>query len=231
MMWSNPTVQAVFWSAVTIAFYAAGKRFHGKMRRWWSTPMLIAPALLIGLAITLHEPYRDYIRDTHWLVALLGPATVAFAVPVWEQRALIRRHWPILLGGAVAGSATAVASVWVLAGILGLSDGLRLSLVPRSISTPFAMTVSAEIGGLPDLTALFVMVTGVLGASMGEALLHLLPLRSGLARGALFGMGAHGVGVTKAHAIGREEGSVAGLMMVLVGVANVVLAPVLAHII
>jgi putative effector of murein hydrolase len=90
------------------------------------------------------------------------------------------------------------------------------------------MAISQNIGGVPDLTALFVVVTGVLGAALGENLLAILPLRSSLARGALFGMGAHGAGVAKARQIGREEGSIAGLVMVLVGLVNVLAAPLLA---
>jgi putative effector of murein hydrolase len=100
--------------------------------------------------------------------------------------------------------------------------------MPRSISTPFAMVVSGDIGGVPNLTAVFVVITGLFGAAAGQTLLRLLPLRSGLARGALFGMGAHGVGVAKAHEIGREEGSIAGLVMVLVGLTNVLAAPLIA---
>lgn len=142
---------------------------------------------------------------------------------------MIRRHWPLLVAGGLAGSMVSIGSAWAMATILDLNSSLRLSLLPRSISTPFAMTVSSEIGGIPDLTAVFVVLTGVLGAAMGEGLLRVLPLRSVLARGALFGMGAHGAGVAKAHGIGREEGSVAGLLMVLVGVINVLLAPLLAH--
>jgi putative effector of murein hydrolase len=101
--------------------------------------------------------------------------------------------------------------------------------MPRSMSTPFAMTVSGDIGGTPDLTAIFVVITGVFGAALGELMLNWLPLRSTLARGALFGMGAHGAGVAKAHQIGREEGSIAGLVMVLVGLVNVLAAPFIAH--
>lgn len=229
MAWTDPVLHTVFWSAMTIAIYAVGKRLHGRLGRWWSTPLMVAPLLLIALALILHETYGDYIRQTHWLVVLLGPATVAFAVPIWQNRAMIRRYWPVLAAGMAAGSVTAVASVWGLATLLGLNDSLRLSLVPRSISTPFAMTMSASIGGVPDLTAVFVVVTGVFGAALGEALLRYLPLRSVLSRGALFGMGAHGAGVAKAHVIGREEGSVAGLVMVLVGLANVLAAPLLAQ--
>jgi putative effector of murein hydrolase len=98
------------------------------------------------------------------------------------------------------------------------------------MSTPFAMTVSGDIGGVPNLTAVFVIFTGVFGAALGEAMLAILPLRSVLARGALFGMGAHAAGVAKAHEIGREEGSIAGLVMVLVGLLNVLAAPLLVHV-
>ncbi len=142
---------------------------------------------------------------------------------------MIRRYWPVLLVGVVAGSATAMLSAWGLASVLGLDGPLRLSLLPRSMTTPFAMAVSADIGGEPDLTAVFVIVTGVVGAAMGEVMLLRLPIRSTLARGALLGMGAHGAGTAKAHEIGAEEGSIAGLVMVLVGLLNVLAAPVLAH--
>ncbi len=161
---------------------------------------------------------------------MLGPTTVAFAIPIYEQRALIQRHWPVLATGVLVGSGTAMASAWGLASLLGMSGSLRLSLLPRSLSTPFAMAVSGDIGGVPDLTAVFVVFTGVFGAALGEAVLYCLPLRSVLARGALFGMGAHGAGVAKAHQIGREEGSIAGLVMVMVGLVNVLAAPLLGHV-
>jgi predicted murein hydrolase (TIGR00659 family) len=230
MLGNDPVVGTVLWSAATIALYCAAKRLFRRWPRWWLTPLVVTPLLLIVLAALLHTSYRDYSAGTDWLVALLGPATVAFAVPIYEQRALIRRHWPVLVVGVCAGSVTAMASAWMLASLFGLSDSLRLSLLPRSMSTPFAMTVSGDIGGVPNLTAVFVIFTGVFGAALGEAMLAFLPLRSVLARGALFGMGAHAAGVAKAHEIGREEGSIAGLVMVLVGLLNVLAAPLLAHV-
>ncbi|WP_374544503.1 LrgB family protein [Rhodoblastus sp.] len=228
--WSDPTVHMLFWSAATVACYLLAKRLYRKWPKWWLTPLAAAPAALIVAALVLHEDYRDYSHSAGWLVALLGPATVAFAAPIYEQRALIRRHWPVLLAGMCVGSLTAMATSFGLASILGLSGALRLSLTPRSMSTPFAMQVSGEIGGVPDLTAIFVVMTGVFGAVIGELLLARLPLRSALARGALFGMGAHGAGTAKAHQIGRAEGAVSGLVMVLVGLLNVLAAPLIAHI-
>lgn len=225
---NDPLVAAVFWSAATIAFYLAAKLAYRRWRRWWLMPLALAPIMLIAAALALHTSYHDYIRGTHWIVGLLGPATVAFAVPIYEQRALIRRYWPVLAFGMLAGSITSMATAWALASVLGLNDALRLSLLPRSISTPFAMAVSGEIGGVPDLTAVFVVITGILGAVIGEVMLARFPIRSAMARGALLGVGAHGAGTAKAHEMGREEGSIAGLVMVLVGLFNVLFAPVLA---
>jgi predicted murein hydrolase (TIGR00659 family) len=228
-LWHEPLVQAAGWSLATILFYFASKRLYRRWPRWWLMPLAVAPALLMLAAILLHESYRDYIRGTHWLVALLGPATVAFAVPIYEQRTLIRRRWPLLLLGMAVGSLTAIASSWALAYALGVDGALRLSLLPRSISTPFAMEVSSEIGGVPDLTAVFVVLTGVIGAALGDLVLARLPLRSRIAKGALFGIGAHGAGTARAHEIGQEEGAIAGLVMVLVGLMNVTLAPVIVQ--
>ncbi|WP_315775576.1 MULTISPECIES: LrgB family protein [unclassified Bradyrhizobium] len=226
-LWREPLIQAAVWSLATILLYLLAKRVHRRWPRWWLMPLAVAPALLMIAALALNVSYRDYIRGTHWLVALLGPATVAFAVPIYEQRALIRRRWPLLLAGMVAGSLTAVATSWALAYVLGIDGELRLSLLPRSMSTPFAMEVSGEIGGIPDLTAVFVVLTGIIGAAVGDVVLARLPLRSTLARGALFGVGAHGAGTARAHQIGREEGAIAGLVMVLVGLMNVALAPLI----
>lgn len=227
----EPVAAGFFWPLATIGLYYLSKALYRRWPSLWLSPLVAAPTVLIAIALAMHANYQDYMHESRWLLALLGPATVAFAVPIYEQRGLITRYWPVLLFGVTVGSATAMASAWGLASLFGLDESLRLSLMPRSISTPFAMVVSGDIGGVPNLTAVFVVITGLFGAVVGQALLRLLPLRSGMARGALFGMGAHGIGVAKAHEIGREEGSIAGLVMVLVGLTNVLAAPLIAWLI
>jgi predicted murein hydrolase (TIGR00659 family) len=224
----SQAISGIGWSALTILLYLAAKRIHRRWHHWWTMPLAVTPVALLAVAAAVHLSYAEYHQDTGWLVALLGPATVAFAVPIWEQRKLIAKHWPVLLIGVLVGSTTAIATSFGLASLLGLNQVLRLSLLPRSISTPFAMSVSTDLGGSPDLTAVFVVLTGVIGAIVGESLIVRLPLRSGLAKGALLGMGAHGSGTAVAHQVGRTEGAVAGLTMVLTGVANVLAAPLLA---
>lgn len=225
---TNPLAHALFWSGLTIGLYALSKRLYRRLGYWWLMPMALTPLLIGVLLVALHDSYGDYIGGTRWLILLLGPATVAFAIPIYEHRQLIRAQWPVLLVGMIAGSLTAVLTSWALATVLGLSGALRLSLLPRSISTPFAMEVSGDIGGVPELTAVFVILTGIAGAVMGDVLLARVPLKSALARGALFGVAAHGAGTAKAHQIGQTEGAIAGLVMVLVGMLNVLAAPLLA---
>ena len=224
----RPLGAGIAWSVATIGCYLAARALYRRWPRWWLTPLAVTPALLMVAASSLHVSYGQYIRGTGWLVDLLGPATVAFAVPIYEQRALIRRHWPVLCTAVLAGSTAAMLTGWTLASLLGLSGTLRLSMLPRSMSTPFAMAVSGDLGGAPELTAVFVVLTGVLGACLGEVMLARPPIHGPLARGAVLGMGAHGVGTARAHQYGREEGAVAGVVLVLVGLANVLAAPVIA---
>ncbi|AHF92284.1 membrane protein [Opitutaceae bacterium TAV5] len=216
----------VFWSAVTLGVYALARYLDRRHRCWWTSPLLVTWVVCGALILVFHATYHDYLRGTHWLVTLLGPATVAFALPIYEQRALIRRHAGTLALGVTAGSLIAVGSAWLLAEWLHLSPDLRMSLLPRSVTTPLAMTASESIGGIPGLTASFTAVTGIFGAAVGEAVIACLPLRTVFARGALFGMGAHGAGVARARELGQEEGAIAGLVMVLAGLVNVLGATV-----
>src|SRR5471032_2254897 len=185
----------VFWLALTLGAYVFSRWIYRRTGRYVLSPLILVPALLLAVAAPMHTAYAEYAADTHWLMLVLGPVTVAFAVPIWQQRRLLARH---------------------------------LSPLPRSITTPFAMPVSSDLGGVPELTAVFVMFTGVFGAMLGGVLLKWLPLRTPLARGALFGVGAHGEGVSRAQEVGGEEGSVAGLVMVFTGLLNLFAVPLLA---
>jgi len=218
----------MFWLAFTLLAYLFSRWLYRRTGRYVLSPLILVPALLLALAVPLHTAYAEYSSNTHWLILVLGPVTVAFAVPIWQQRRLLVRHWSALLLGMLAGSVASIATSFGLARALALDSSVTLSLVPRSITTPFAMPLAQDLGGVPELTAVFVMFTGVFGAMLGGVLLKWLPLRSALARGALFGVGAHGAGVSRAHEVGGEEGSVAGLVMVLTGLLNLFAAPLLA---
>lgn len=223
------TLNAVFWAAVTLGIYACARQLNQLHRRWWTSPLLVTWVLCGVCIVALHTTYHEYLAGTHWLVLLLGPATIAFAVPIHRHRVLIRRYWRLLTVGVLAGSTLAIVSSWWLAGLFELTPELRASLLPRSVTTPLAMAASSRLGGIPELTAAFTALTGLFGAAIGETLLHHLPLRSAFARGALFGMGAHGAGVAKAREIGQEEGVIASLVMILAGLLNVIAAAIVTR--
>jgi predicted murein hydrolase (TIGR00659 family) len=211
----------------TIALYFTSKYVYARFKSPWLSPLVSVPVVLGLIVLVAHIPYPLYFQDTRWLMWLLGPATVAFAVPIYEYRDLLKRHWISLTVGVTVGIVVAVGGSLVLAKLLHLSPELQRSLMTRSVSTPFALAVSDKIGAPKDLTALFVIATGVCGMLFGEIVLALVPLRTRLARGALFGAAAHGVGTAKARELGSEEGVVASLTMMIAGVVMVFLAPAL----
>ncbi len=225
--WLMAAEVTLIWSFITIGLYWLSKRFHRRYKKWWTTPIIITPILLIVITLLSHTNYNVYIRGTHWLMALLGPATVAFAIPIYRRRNIIVLYWKTLSIGVVFGSILSIASAWFLASAVGIDDTIRLSLLPRSISTPFAMVISGEIGGVPELTALFVILTGIFGASFGQLALYWLPLKSKLSMGASFGLAAHVAGSSKAYELDNEVGTIAALVMVLTGIFNVLIAPLL----
>lgn len=218
-------VHAAFWLLATLVVYGFSKAAYQRWQTLLLSPVLVAPALLIALAAVLHTSYAEYLIGTRWLILMLGPATVAFAVPIWRERRLIQRFWKVLLVGILLGSSVSIISAWVLAQLLHFDFALQQSLLPRSVTTPFAMEISARIGGVPELTAVLVIVTGLIGAACGELLLSWLPRDATLARGTAYGMAAHAVGVARAYELGTREGAVAGLVMVLAGLLNVLLVP------
>jgi predicted murein hydrolase (TIGR00659 family) len=212
---------------LTIVLYFGWKPVYARFKSPWLTPLVAVPALLGAIIVVARIPYGIYFEDTRWLMWLLGPATVAFAVPIYEYRELIRRHWLALTVGVAVGIVVAVGGSLALAKLLHLSPDLQRSLMTRSVSTPFALAVSDTIHAPKQLTALFVIATGVCGMLFGEFVLAFVPLRTKLAKGALFGASSHGVGTAKARELGSEEGVVASLTMMIAGVVMVLIAPVL----
>ncbi len=216
---------------LTIVLYAASRRLHRRYPRAWLSPVILVPVVLISGLLLAHISYAQYAVLSHWLVWLLGPATVAFAVPIYDQRDTIRRHWLPLVVGVVVGMSVAMASSLALARFFDLPAVVARSLAVRSISTPFALVAAPAIGGRADLAAVFVVLTGVAGMMLGQLLLAVLPLRSTLARGALFGVGAHAVGTATARARDHEEGVIASLTMIVAGILMVFATPLLAPLI
>lgn len=216
-----------FCLAWTIALYFAIKPFYLRRPRIWYSPAIAVPVLTIALLLATDIPYAAYVADTRWMVWLLGPATIAFAVPIYEHRAIVRRHWLALALGVVAGMLVAMVSARLLAEAFHFSNEVSRSLMARSVSTPFAVAVVSHTGGSADLVSLFTVMTGLVGMIVGDSVLALLRLRSPVAQGASFGAAAHGFGTARARQRHTEEGVVASLTMVLAGVLMVIAGPAL----
>ena len=214
---------------MTLGLYFANKKIYHRLHSIWMMPLVLTPLILVLFLVITHVSYQDYMGENHWLLWLLGPATIAFAVPVYENMAIIRRHWMSLSAGVITATIVAVcSSVW-LARLFTLSEEVQRSLAVRSITTPFALEAAKQMGGQPDLVALFVVITGVFGMAIGDILFLRLAVRSGMAKGAGLGASSHGAGTAKAYEIGQTEGVVSSLVMMLAGVVTVVLAPLIGH--
>lgn len=215
--------------AITLLVYFLNKRLYRRWRTLLLMPLVMTPLVLVALLLVTRVSWQDYIAGSHWLIWLLGPATLAFAVPVYENLALIRRHWLSLSAGVLTATCVAVcSSVW-LARLLTLPESIQRSLAVRSITTPFALAAAQPMGGQPDLVALFVVITGVFGMAVGDALFLRIAIKQGVAKGAGLGAASHGAGTARAYQLGQQEGVVSSLVMMLSGVVTVLLAPLLSH--
>lgn len=214
---------------MTLVFYFLNKRLYRRFHKLPLMPLVFTPILLVAVLVWGHISYQRYMGESHWLLWLLGPATIAFAVPVYDNLAIIRRHWMSLSAGVFTATVVAVtSSVW-LARLFTLSDEVQRSLAVRSVTTPFALAAAKPLGGQPDLVALFVVVTGVFGMAIGDVLFLRLSIREGMAKGAGFGAASHGAGTARSYELGQQEGVVASLVMMLSGVVMVVAAPLVAR--
>ncbi|MES2162646.1 MAG: LrgB family protein [Pseudomonadota bacterium] len=210
---------------LTLGLFYANQALYRRYRYFWLTPAITTSAILIAVVELSSTPFTQYFGDTRWLPWLLGPATVAFALPIYQYRQLVKRHWLALGLGSCAGIAASIGSTLLLDRWLGLHGSMAQSLLARSVSTPFALEATRHLGGSAQLTGIFVIITGLFGILLGQALLGLLPLRMRIARGAPFGAAAHGFGLSAARQIGPQEGAVASLTMIFSGILMVLLAP------
>ncbi|GMA50790.1 hypothetical protein GCM10025857_21470 [Alicyclobacillus contaminans] len=210
---------------LTLAVYLICRWVYRRYPLPWLNPMLTSVALLMVLLLSTHTSYAAYIRGSDLLTLLLGPATVAFAVPLHRHFELLKRHAVELLCGIALGSLLAVVSSVSLARLLRLTPILMDSLAPRSVTTPIAMQVSAQLGGNAILTSVFVIATAFVGLVVGPLTIRWLKIQSALAKGMLMGMGAHGIGTSRAFEFGPLEGTFSSLSMILAAAFTVLLAP------
>jgi predicted murein hydrolase (TIGR00659 family) len=190
-------------------------------------PVLLAVVTLVGLLYLTGVDYHTYFEGAQFVHFLLGPATVALAVPLYRQFTHVRRSALSLGVALVAGSLTAVATAMLIGKVMGASREVIISLAPKSVTTPIAMGIAELTGGLPSLTAVLVILTGILGASIGTSVLRIIGVVDPRATGFAMGVASHGIGTARALELGEAEGAFAGLAMGLNGMLTAIALPLI----
>jgi predicted murein hydrolase (TIGR00659 family) len=212
-------------TATLLAWLAALQVHRWCGRHPLANPVLIAVALLAGGLLMAGIDYRDYFAGAQFVHFLLGPATVALAVPLYRQVSLVRRSAPAAIAAVLCGGAFASAAGVAIALALGAAPEVTASLAPRSVTTPVAMGIAERIGGLPSLTAVVVILSGIVGAALGPLVLDLAGVRDWRARGLAIGTASHGIGTARAVSVNATAGAFSGLAMGLNALATALLLP------
>jgi predicted murein hydrolase (TIGR00659 family) len=180
--------------------------------------------LVLFLSLT-GTSYDTYFAGAQFVHFLLGPATVALAIPLYTQFRRVRSMLLPVLAGLLAGSLTAIVSAVLVARLLGASSATQLSLAPKSVTTPIAMGIAERIGGIPSLTAVLVIVTGILGAVGARFVFDAIKVRDPAVRGFAIGIASHGIGTARAFQVSEQSGAFAALAMGMNGALTALLVP------
>lgn len=225
-IWVYLSTSPLLGLTVTLFAYLIGMRLYVLSRsNPLVNPVAIAIALIIGYLFLSNTAFETYFEGAQFVHFLLGPATVAFSVPLYQQVSKLQTIWlPLTIGVVVGVSTGALASVGI-AWALGASLETVLSLAPKSMTTPIAMGVSEQLGGLPSLTAVLVISTGIVGAVMGTKLFELMNIRDDSVKGVAMGLNAHGIGTARAFQVSPEMGAFSGLGMALMAFCGPLLIP------
>jgi predicted murein hydrolase (TIGR00659 family) len=229
LVWVYLHTQPLLWLTATLAAYALGAALHDRAGRAPAVnPVAIAVAILVALMLGTGTSYATYFSGAQFVHFLLGPATVALAVPLYRNRAIVARALLPITGALIAGAVTAAGSGMALAWAFGASRQTILSLAPKSVTTPIAMGIAERIGGTPSLTAVLVILTGICGAIIARPLLNAIGVRDWRARGFAVGLAAHGLGTARAFQVDEVAGTFAGIAVGLNGIVTAVIVPLMA---
>jgi predicted murein hydrolase (TIGR00659 family) len=217
----------LFGIVLTLVTFRVAELLYRRSRLVLFNPVLVSSCVIIAVLKLSHISYADYSNGGNLLLFLLGPSVVALALPLWQRREqVLKRKLPILVGvcaGALASIVSAAGTAWML----GASPEVVSSLVPKSVTTPIAIGISAKIGGIVPLTAALVILTGCIGAIWGPEFCRLIGIRKPTSIGLAIGTASHGIGTARALEEDRLIGAVSGLAIGLNGLATAVFVPLL----
>ncbi len=225
-IWVYLSGSPLFALTLTLCAYQIGLLAHERFNRHpLANPVAIAVLIVATSISALRMPYAKYFEGAQFVHFLLGTATVSLAVPVYRGLNALRGRVFALAATLVAGALTSVVSAVAIARLLGADRFITGGLYAKSLTTPIAMGVAERIGASPTLTAVYALITGLLGAVLGRYLLDLVGCRVWWQRGFVIGIAAHGIGTSRAFAVHPEAGAYASLAMGLHGICAAVLLP------
>ena len=227
-LWVYLQTTPLFWLTATLGAFLIADEISKRLRRNpLVNPVLIAVALVAALLKLSGTPYKTYFDGAQFVHFLLGPATVALGAPLYKNFALVRKNLAPMAAALVVGAVVAIVSSVSIAAWLGAPREALVSMAPKSVTAGVAMAVSEKLGGLPPLTAVLVILTGVIGAVVVTPLMNALGIRDYAARGFAAGLASHGIGTARAFTVDPVAGAFAGIAMGLNAVVTPVLVPLI----
>ena len=220
----------MFGIILTIIAFELGVFINNKWRNPLLNPILIATILIIGFLSITGIKYETYKVGGDYISFFLGPVTVLLAVPLYKHIQALKKSWFPILAGIFVGSAVSIICVIACAKIFGISKTLMLSLIPKSITIPMGSVVSEQIGGLPSITIVAIVITGITGAVTAPLVCRFFRIKNPVAQGVAIGTSSHALGTTKAMEIGEVQGAMSSLSIGVAGVVTVFITPLLLKI-
>ncbi|HLS24164.1 MAG TPA: LrgB family protein [Pseudogracilibacillus sp.] len=209
----------------TIISYIVGRKLFQTFQTPLLLPITVALIIIVTILMLGRITYETYMIGGKWIHLFLGPAVVALAYPLYEQRNLLKRLALPILVGSFVGSIIGVVTGVFLARFARLDEVLMYSLLPKSVTTPVAMDISEALGGIASLAAVLVIIAGLTGALFGPFLFRLFRYRSEVARGVGFGSASHAIGTAQAFERSELEGSSSTIAMIVSAVFVSILTP------
>ena len=218
-----------FGPALSLLAYEAGLIVKRKFKLAILNPLLIATTIIIGVLAVAGIEYEKYNESAKYISYFLTPATVALAVPLYEQLSLLKKHFAAVMSGIIAGVMASMISILLLSKLFGLTHEQYVTLLPKSITTAIGMGVSEEMGGIVTITVAVIIITGIVGGITAEFVYMIFRITEPVAKGLALGTSAHAMGTSKAMEMGDVEGAMSSLAIAVAGLMTVVAAPLAAN--
>ena len=218
---------AFFGIFISLIAFKIGKDIFNRFKWTILNPIFVALILIFIFMEVFDIPTSYYNKGGDILGFFIAPATVCLAIPLYKELGTLKKHYKVILAGALIGSITAILSVIFLGKLLGIQDIILLSFVPKSITTPIGIEVSKLLGGIPAITVFAIMVTGIAGNIFAPFMLKLFRIENAVAKGLGIGISSHAVGTSKAIEMGEVEGAMSALSIVIAGIITIFIAPLL----